>query len=167
MKIGARKRPDKEIKEGEDYEEQYFQYYEELKQNEESVCFEFKRMRISEDIEEMTEIVNNLKKNKKQGEELLFLYDLHDQIISEPIIYKSTQKKSIQQQEQPKIQISSVSQEENIDQFNIIQIDEIDYINSLNSLQQQKNKRTTQFKSKKLKKTQNHHFAIKGKRISK
>ncbi|CAD8185095.1 unnamed protein product [Paramecium pentaurelia] len=166
IKIGIRKKAEIPITSTGDQEEQYFQDLDQQKQSEESLYFEFKRMRISA---EKDELVSYKKKKKlqQQGENFMFLYQQNHPIIEETINYKSTKNNSDQQEIQINQDNTISSSDQQIEQFNIVKVDEIDYVNKLSFLKQQACKNGTRFKPKTFKKTKLDNLKIKNKLISK
>ncbi|CAK86189.1 unnamed protein product (macronuclear) [Paramecium tetraurelia] len=93
LKIKQRKKPLQTLTQEDDQEEQYFQNLEEQKQIDESVCFEFKRMTISDELEDTIEIIGARKKNKQQMGDFYYICDLNNLKIQQTMIsFKSTGK---------------------------------------------------------------------------
>ncbi|CAD8162032.1 unnamed protein product [Paramecium pentaurelia] len=163
-----RKKKQYNITQEEDQEELYFQNEEESKQNEESIFFEFKRMRISDDLDETKEIGGKIKKNKQQEGDCYFIYQLnHEKILESINSYKSRQESKKQEENQ---EIENIIYHSEVPQecFHIVQIDEINYVNSLN-FSKHIEKKTSKLKIKKNLKQINpfNHISIKDKVISK
>ncbi|CAD8173166.1 unnamed protein product [Paramecium octaurelia] len=167
LKIKQRKKPLQSVPQDDDQEEQYFQNLEEQKQNDESVCFEFKRMTLSDELEETMEIVGSRKKNKQQLGDFYYICELNALKIQQSIIsYRSTGK-SERAEVQPQIEDNIYVQETSQDSFHLVQIDEINYINSLNFENYQIRRKAQKYKSKKSKKTSLSNLQILAKGISK